>query len=400
MMKAIELKKLAILSIASSFLAACGGDDNDNDDSTYQSENVAVVKTVAPDFSGSDIQFVDFEDDYDVSSGLVPLDQSDYTVTRFGEHYYHIGRFNIDTITKYAISDPTAPIFEYSTLDTPEDPTSNPQSLTFVDENKAYLTRYGSDKVWVVNPSAESEDDFKVGELDLSAYADADANGAPEARGAVVVDGELYIIMQRLVSYSPAEEGVSAYIAVFDIETDIEIDTDPTDDSESLRGIELTTRNPLKIVYDEDVGLFVQAVGDYGSSFSGRPTGYIGGISVIDTGDYSLSLLVDDGDDEDHPYGLISNLAIVDQNSAYFVGYNSYRDTNLYHFNPATGLEIEIVEGFENIDVSALAVGPENALWVGIGDASNPRIEILDDDQEVVETVELIQNPTAITFPE
>ncbi len=50
----------------------------------------------------------------------------------------------------------------------------DPYALVSLSETKAYLLRYGSDKVWVVNPQAENSEDFKIGELDLSGYIPED----------------------------------------------------------------------------------------------------------------------------------------------------------------------------------------------------------------------------------
>lgn len=392
-------RHITVLAAATLALTACDGNGGGGGGGPAPGgENRVVVGTVAADFSGSDVQIVDVDNDYAVTGSLIPRDRSDYTLDRYGEYFYPIGRFGIDTVSKYHIEDPSNEIYEYSTLDDPEDPSSNPYRLVFASETKAYLIRYGADKIWIVDPSAETEAAFKLGELDLSAYDDGD--GTPEATDGVIVDGRLFVTLPRLVDFSPAAEGVAAYVAVFDTETDTEIDTDPADDPTNRKGIELITRHPAGIVYEPDAGLLVQSAGDVYGSFNGRPPGYDGGITRIDLDDYMQRLIVDDGDAADAPYGYLTGLAVVDGGNGYFLGYGGYQNVSLYHFDPATGEVSGAVAGFEGIDITTLEAAPDGTLWVGIGDAANPRIEVLDTDRTPLRTVSLIQNPEVIRFGE
>jgi len=399
MNKLLQFRLCLSAAAIAATLSACGGGSGSRPAASVAGSNTAVVSTKAADFSGADIQLVTLDVDYTVSSGTAPKDQSDYGIARFGEHFYHIGRFGIDTVAKYNFNSPSTPIYEYSTLQSPEDPTGNPSAMAFVSEQKAYITQYGNNKVLIVNPSAQTEAEFITGELDLSAYADSDANGASEANSAVIVDGKLFIVMQRLVSYSPAEPNVDAYIAVFDVNTDQEIDTDLNDAPENRKGIKLNTRNPGKFFYRSDIGLFLQSTGDAFYSFRGRQPGYTGGISKVNTDDYSVELIVDDGDADNHPYGFIYNLAIVDATNGYFVGYQSYQNYNLYHFNPSTG-EVNAVSAYTSLDISVLNSDVLGNLWIGISDSAQPRIELIDGAKTLVETIGLNQNPGEIAFPE
>lgn len=391
------ITKISAVSLAV-LLSACGGGSSGGGNGPVAGQSTTVVSTKAADFSGSDIQLVEMQDGYSALPGVAPSDQSDTTVARNGEFFYRLGRNNIDTLSKYSFESPSTPIYEYSTLNDPEDPSSNPYAVVFASEQKAYVIQYAENEILIVNPSAQTEGEFIIGGIDLSAYADADASGAAEAADAVIVDNKLFVVMQRLVGFSPAEEGVNAYLAVFDIDTDEEIDTNLNDDASNLKGIELSTRNPNKLVYRDGVGLFLQSTGDAFYSFAGREPGYTGGVTQIDTDTYSTTLVVDDGDADSHPYGFVYDLAVIDSENGYFVGYQSYQNTNLYHFNPSTG-EATAVEDYSGLDITNLAVGPEDNLWIGIGDAAQPRIELFDG-QATTETIGLIQNPGAILFAE
>lgn len=390
-------------ALAALLLAACGGSGGSGGNTMVAGANVAVVATQAPDFSGSDTQLIDLDNNFETSAGLTPRDQSDFTLARFGGHFYPIGRFQIDTVAKYDFDAPTQQIYEYSTLDNPEDPTSNPADLVFVDARKAYLVRRESDKVWIVDPSAESEAAFKLGELDLSAYRDADENGAPEPVDGVIVDGKLFVVMQRTVDNSPSDPETSPFVAVFDVATDQEIDTNPNDDAANRKGIELNVRNPNGFAYEPGVGLFLSAIGDPFASFRGEPRRYNGGIVRIDTADFSTTLVVDDGPGMggENPFGSIDDLVILDADTGFFSGLDSFRNESLFAFNPSTGEADETpVASYAGIDIATLAGGPEGNLWVGIGSADMPRIELVTPDQQTLQTIGLIQNPAAIRFAE
>jgi hypothetical protein len=61
---------------------------------------------------------------------------------------------------------------------------------------KGYVTRYGSRELWVVDPAARGCRRFRTGTIDLSAFADAD--GIPEMDQMALVDGRLFVTLQRL----------------------------------------------------------------------------------------------------------------------------------------------------------------------------------------------------------
>jgi hypothetical protein len=61
---------------------------------------------------------------------------------------------------------------------------------------KAYVTRYGARQLWIVDPAARGCRKFHVGNVDLSAFADAD--GLPEMDQMALVDDRLFVTLQRL----------------------------------------------------------------------------------------------------------------------------------------------------------------------------------------------------------
>ena len=366
---------------------------------TYSaSTQTGVVATVAPDWSSAAHSVISVDPvggPRSVSNDLLPTSTSDITVNAYGKYFYRIERYQSDSVTKFDVSSPGTPIWQYSTLDTGEGDSSNPHDLVFVSSTKAYLTRYGSTKAWVVNPSTVTEAGFKIGELDLSSYADAD--GVPEMTGGVIANGKLFIILQRLdSSFCPSN---MAYVAVFDVATDTEIDTGLGQGGK--KGIPLPIKNPLSIQYlSQNNTIYVQGVGSF-PGFCSSEYEYTGGIASINPITYATGMVLDDGDSTDHPYGVISGMMIASPQKGYFVGYDGWKDNTLYKFNPSTGVVAGALDGFKGISISGMESGTyldkNDMLWVCNQTAYT--VDIVDTkDNTIDESVSTSLSPQRVAF--
>jgi hypothetical protein len=343
----------------------------------------AVTATAAPDFSSGATSMINTDPPRLARNELRPTG-SDLAVACHGSAFYRIERFNADNVTRFQVDTPDQVVYQYSTQDPGDTASSNPVTLVFVDEHKAYLLRYGSSRAWIVDPSATTADRFKLGELDLGAYADGD--GAPEMQAGVVVDGRLYMVMQRFESFTTLH---TAYVVVFDVATDQEIDTGKGE--AGLKGIPLAVRNPLSIHYLADSGLlYVQAVGRF--AFGAGPAGYSGGVESLDPTSFETRLVLDDEDANDHPFGQVLALALVSATQGYFIGTAGFEDNTLYRFDPSTGAVSSDVNGPLAIaglfgqNLTHLALDRNARLWVGNGDPSAPGMVVLDTRNDTVET--------------
>ena len=269
------------------------------------------------------------------------------------------------------------------------DDSSNPYQMLFVSDTKAYILRYGSSDIWVVDPSvlASDEEGFKVGEISLSAYDD---DRVPQMVAGLIYDNKLFVVMQAMSEdFVPGD----AYMAVVDVLTDEEINVD----ANPLKGLALKVKNPVDIDLQGN-SIFVTGIGRYGSA--PREPEYTGGIEKINLADYSSTILVDDGDDTTHPYGQISGLSIISDTKAYFTGYSAWQSVSLYEFNPSTGVVVDTaIEGYDAIDIQSMEVSPEDDLWLGIGSFSAPEVHIISStDNTLIDTISLEKNPTQIKF--
>ena len=364
--------------------------------------SIAVVQMVAPDWTSSAVAYLD-ANTQQVAAGYYVKDKSDYTLSTYKGDVFHIGKWNIDTIAKYDASDVTkrdSAIWDYSTNDAQSSVSSNPYTLVSLSETKAYLLRYASSKVWVVNPQATSPETFKTGELDLTSYISIDySKDTPSPASAVINDGKLYIAMQRFT-----DTGIdTAYVAVFDTATDLEIETN-ANDADNVKGIPLMGFNPLNdsIVASDD-SVFVTTRNHYFAtdlSFSR--------IEEINTSDYSVRQVLNAGDIEGNTTSFITASVVVSAEKGYFYAsqtlYSPYREVGaVYEFNPTTGeiLTVNVAEsGTEHI--AFIGLDAANFLWVSVANPEAPGVEVIDTSTNTkrINRLATTLNPGTIRFIE
>ncbi len=362
------------------------------------STQTGVVANVAPDWSSSAISTITVDPVGGPRKALnnqLSSSTSDIGVEAYGGYFYRLGKYQADNITKVHVNAPNTPVWQFTTNDSGESD-SNPYELVFVSPTKAYLLRYGATKAWIVNPSATTQGGFKIGELDLKSYADAD--GLPEMAKGVIANGKLFIILQRQDDiFCPSN---TAYVAVFDVSTDTEIDTGMGEGSK--KGIPLPIRNPLSIQYiAENNRIYIQGVGSY-PGFCDPKYEYTGGIVSVDPRTYATSVVLDDGDAKTHPYGVISGMLVVSAVKGYFVGYDGWGDNTLYPFNPTTGAAGEALNNFKNVSIAGgmepgIYLDKNEMMWVC--NQSDGAVDIVDTaDNTLNESLGTNLNPQAVAF--
>lgn len=348
------VKRLALTVAALASMTACFHDNQDAE--ATPSDHYAVIATQASDFSSGDVSIISLEDYSTDNENFAG--GSDAAISTSGENLYRIGRYQQDNITKFSIDDPENNIWQYSANGEGEE-TTNPYKLVVKNDTTAYLIRYGHAKVWIVDPSAETTEAFKTGEIDLSAYAGDD--NIPEVTDALLIDNKLYFLLQNLDRDADWVPG-QAYLAIYDTTDNTEVETNS--ETATPKGIALKTKNPQKMNVVEGGGtIYVASVGRYASSYLERPAEFTGGIESVNMTTYDTAIVVDDGDDATHPYGNINNIAVLNDSRAYFVGYSDYKVTALYSFNPTTK-EVDATPLMENQDISDIEIGPLGNLWI------------------------------------
>ncbi|MBE0366275.1 cadherin repeat domain-containing protein [Pseudoalteromonas aurantia] len=369
-------------------------------DDVKDTPDFAVVQTVSPDFLGSEVVYID-PVQQSVETGFYIKDASDYTLSTYKSDIYHIGRFNIDEITKYNRAAPDVALWSYSTQDSQDSVSRNPYSLVSLNDNKAYLIRYGSGKVWIVNPQATQAEDFKIGELDISHYAHNNANNTPTPSSAAILDGKLYIAMQRIDdNWTP---GI-AYVAVFDTSTDTEIETNALADDE-FKGIPLVGRNPLEnSVVTANDKVYVTSR----SSYSGTDLS-LSRIEEITPEDYSVRNIIDAQAIPESESAVIRASVIVSEEKGYFYSNQTFFSpeyhvkSTLHEFNPTTGAVIASnIANTGDDAIVQLALDSANFLWMGINNPTTPGVDIINTADNTPEGTRLLTEltPSTIRFVE
>jgi hypothetical protein len=177
---------------------------------------------------------------------------SDAIARTFGGLIYVVNRFGSDNLQ---VLDPQQSFKTLRQCST--GPGSNPNDIAFVDAQKAYMPLFASKNLLIVNPSARVDcNDFVLGSVDLSAYADSD--GIPEMNQAAVVGDRVYVSLQRLLNFVPAENGAI-------------VEIDATND-QIVGEINLTGQNPFgmsKGLVVRDGSIFISEIGAFGVNDGG-----------------------------------------------------------------------------------------------------------------------------------
>ena len=174
---------------------------------------------------------------------------------------YVLNRLGQDNILVLDGDDLSNPLIQFSVGNG-----TNPQEVEFASPDKAYVSRYDSASLLIVNPRDGSE----LGEIDLSAFADGD--GLPEMSSMGIVGSRLYVACQRLDRDGGWGPVGDSYLVVIDMETDGIVDVDANMDG--VQGISLAAINPYSLIV---IGSQIVVSGTAG--FGDRA----GGIEVIDT---------------------------------------------------------------------------------------------------------------------
>ncbi len=371
------MKKIASLFIAASLLVGCGGDDNKKASFKITEDSYAVQMRAA-DYSSSQVAVGNILGDRTATDGLLIKDKSDFAISTYNNYLYHIGAFNIDSIDKYDTTKGVdAAEWSYSTNYSGDD-SANTYKLVQQTETNGYLINYGSAKVLQVDPSASTYEGFVKAEIDLSAYTFSGAK-YPRMSDAVIVNNHLFVAMQRLsLDFSPNQP----YIAVIDLDNNEEVDTNPQ--QSGLKGIPLSATNTFTIV-EHNGFIYATGRGDYGSD--------TGGLDKIDTTTYAVTALIGDtsfpelNDPDNNTYYHVRDVAVVSDQLAYATlsieaGWPNPNTSKIAIINPSSGALslLNTVSEIDGKEISDINIDANDRLWLGIANADNPGIYVLDTD--------------------
>ena len=292
------------------------------------------------------------------STAFLAADAAEAEVNLLGIHsdavgHYHDGRVYIvnrlgqDNILVLDAMDLRTPLTQFSVGNG-----ANPHDIEIVAPDKAYVSRYDAASLLIVNP----QDGAELGQIDLSAFADAD--GLPEVSQIVRVGDRLYLSCQRLDrngGWGPADV---SYLIVVDLATDTLVDVDP--DAEGVQGIALSAANPNSMaVVGEQIAVGV-VVG-----FGDRS----GGVEIVDTAtNRSLGLAVS----EEDLGGDITSMVLVDQNRGYAVVADENFANSVRPFELSSGTVGAPLENISGGFIPSLGVDGDRLIVADRGSFADP----------------------------
>jgi hypothetical protein len=161
----------------------------------------------------------------------------DAYVRTYGRRVFIIESGDNSNIIRLDMDTLKTPVYQYSV-----GAGSNPHDLVFAPTAaylKGYVLRYSKPSIWVVNLDAAKAGDFKLGEIDISAWKDAD--GSPEAHLGCCWNGYVYVVLQRY-DLNAFSSGTAVLIKI-NPATDTLVDMDPI--TPGVQGVNLIRKNPV-----------------------------------------------------------------------------------------------------------------------------------------------------------
>lgn len=297
---------------------------------------------------------------------------SDARVRWYGGRVYVVNRFGADNIqvldgVTYAL------VRQFSVGNG-----SNPYDIAFASATRAYVTRYESADLWVVNPATGAH----TGTISLAGLADAD--GVPEMDRLQMVGPLLFVSLQRVNRNAGFQPTDSSLVAVVDTRTDALVDCDPS--SPGVQGILLPRTNPVTpFVFDAPrTRLYLGCVGRYGIND--------GGIVRVDPVTLTADGVVAT---EDSLGGDVLDLAWHDDARAYAIVSDAAFNTQLIRWSPSSGRREATLYspgGFSLADAEVTPDGGE--LWVCNSSFAAPGIRVFS-----TATGLLVGSPIGCTLP-
>jgi DNA-binding beta-propeller fold protein YncE len=231
---------------------------------------------------------------------------------------YVVNRFGQDNIQVIDPADGFATIRQFTTGNG-----SNPQDIVFASPSKAYVSRYGSADLMIVDPQNGSTRGF----ISLAGFADSD--GLPEMAHMAIVHPWLFVACQRLTNFQPVNTSI---VAVIDTRTDELVDRELI--VPGIQGITLAGRNPISaFTYDPDRReLLIGCAGAFGVAD--------GGIERIDASapqslGYAITEAAIGGD--------VLDIAWYSSTHSYAIVNDAAFNNMLVSWSPAAGAAIDTV---------------------------------------------------------
>lgn len=361
--------KMILIFMLAIFLC-CSHKKNTTED--LSSNSYAFV--ITSDYQTGSYSAIDLESLKSVNDIGMGLIHSDARAKYFNGKVYIVNRYGRDNIQ---ILDPLNQLATISEISMGS--SSNPQDIIVVGEDKAYVTRFGSNELWIINPALGA----KTGAIDLSGYAPTVNNGIPDmAMMYYSTDSKLlFVSLQRLApDWSPTEYSSVIVINTVNDQVVKEIKLSWDDN-----GTPVYAKNPYTNfryvskdnwqpnTEDNNDHLFLSCVGACGYKYQAD-----GGIIAVDMVDLHCEngfIITESSINSE-----IMDFVVKSKTEAYAVTSDINYNSTFIKFNPQTGTITSVLKtnGDNNGTLWSLALHSSGKLFMCDRYALNPGVRIYD----------------------
>ncbi|MCC5814224.1 MAG: hypothetical protein JJT78_05660 [Leptospira sp.] len=297
--------------------------------------------------------------------GLTPI-HSDASVRFFNGKIFIINRLNRDSIQILNPSIANITEQEFSVGQG-----TNPHDIAIIDENKAYISRYNSKSMLIVNPT----NGVRIGEIDLSAYAETQSQGTgpdglPEMSWMVQHQGRIFVTIQRLDRNNP-----QGFLPPTDRSYLLELDpvTNTPKTNYTFQATNPISKPQVINIFGDDHIIIATP-------------GRIGFISELDGGVEAFNLRTNEFRpgfllDERVAGGDILGVQIRNENLGFASILDKEFNKKIIQFNPSNGSILSnLVEVPNSVSTnfSGLLITSDGLLAVGVSDINSPGILVYD----------------------
>ena len=309
---------------------------------------------LATDFASGNVADVGFGPPPAATCNVAPT-CADAVLRHFQGRLYVVERFGCDNIR---VLDPNAAFGVVQQFSVGNG--ANPNDIVLVSPTKAYVTRYETADLWIVNPQTGAF----LGSVSLASYADAD--GIPEMKSLAVRNGRVFVTVQRLdrdLGFIPTD---SSQVVVVDAATDTLVDTDPL--AEGIQGILLPFQNPTtELVTDPAGRLVVGCTGAFGANDGGivriDPVGLV--VEATEVNEATLG-------------GDIVDVAIASAARGFAIVGDASFNTACRPYDRAAGTTMAPVYATTGFHLADAEVNGRGELWLADRTPANPGIRVFD----------------------
>jgi hypothetical protein len=307
------------------------------------------------DYSSGSSSVIWLDPGHTTDIGVAPI-HSDAVARWYGGLVYVINRSGADNIQILDPDDDFSTLSQHSTGNG-----TNPKDIAFVSPNKAFVSRYNSNDLLIMNPATGAT----LGTIDLSQFADGD--GLCEMDHMLMKNGILFVAIQRLDGNNYWMPVGDSYIAVIDAAADTLIDVDPG--TPGKQAIPLTAPNPFTDLKFDHIGgrILVSCVGLWGVQD--------GGVEIINPFDMSTDgFLIT----ESAAGGDINEFEILSATKGYMIIATPSFTTSLLPFDPSTGSAGAPLHSPPGWVLNDIEISSEGELFVADQTGTAPGIWIWD----------------------